>query len=77
MAGVGETLAISWASGPAVGKRYVLKRSRDPWGLKPTVMCIVIDVRDGWVRYRFEGAGTDNVLEADSFINAYSVVENS
>lgn len=41
-----------------------------PWG--GHYPCVkILDVREGWVRYAYEGAFPDNRMEEDAFVRLY------
>lgn len=57
---------------PAISAFYCMKVDADPWGIRAgDVWVQVLDVKDGWVRYRRKDARADDVLPIDTFRGCY------
>lgn len=53
---------------------YKQKKTRDPWGCESGHKVEVLDVREGWVRYKFAGSTlwTDEHQKMKSFVYCYA-----
>lgn len=60
---------------PAKGESWLLNSSPDPWGGKTHTPVTILDVKDGWVRYKFsDHIFTDERMELGTFTDIYSKV---
>lgn len=65
---------------PHPGERWALPERNDPWGGSRYPPSIILDVKDGWVRYCVggfkDGPFRDERMEQSKFMSIYHRVES-
>jgi len=60
---------------PEVGEMYIVStyKTKSPWGVDPNDITVVIELKDGWVKYRFK-FGVIMTKPIDDFLRIYHKV---
>lgn len=58
-----------------IGDRFVLKDDDSPWPTDGESEAIILDIKNGWVRYSLSPLFSDNRLKIDEFLYCYKSKE--
>jgi hypothetical protein len=58
---------------PKVGDHFILKDDDSPWPMEGRQEAIVLDIKDGWVRFSLPPIFKDNRLKMDAFLYCYEL----